>query len=209
MSNLFKPDKTAQRLAAEQARKEAERQAKIREGTKAVDTVFGEQFNNKFYNGRQQSYLDYAVPQLRQQFEDARKELTFALDRSGTLDSTIRAQKEAELQKKYDTNLQGVRDQALTYRTQAQSSVEDARTNLIQMLNATGDAEGAINAAMARSNALSQQPQFNPLTNLFADFTSALGTQAAAERSQMMSGGTVKAPYNTGLFGGGRVSVTG
>lgn len=206
---FLKPSKAAQRIAAEQAAKEAERQNRIRMGTKSVDDVFSDQFNNKFYAGRQQSYLDYAMPQLEQQFEDARRELTFALDRSGTLDSTIRAQKEAELRKKYDTNLQGIRDQALTYKTQAQSSVEDARSQLIQMLNATGDAEGAINAATARSNALSQAPQFNPLTNLFADFTSALGTQAAAERAQMLSGGTVKAPYNTGLFGSGRVAVTG
>jgi hypothetical protein len=127
----------------------------------------------------------------------------FTPDYSGNLDSSVRAQKEAELASQYGIQKQGVADQALSYKTQAQNSVEDARANLISTLNATGDAEGAASSALARSSALSAPQAFTPLGSLFGNFTSALGTQAAAERAAALSGGMIQPRYNTGLFGSG------
>jgi hypothetical protein len=112
------------------------------------------------------------------------------------------------LQQLYDTNKQKVAEDALAYSTQAKTSVEDARANLIGTLNATGDAEGAANSALARSAALSQPAAYSPLGQLFTDFTSALGIQAAQERAAAASGGAYKSNYDTGLFGNaGRVTV--
>lgn len=165
---------------------------------RGVETKGG--FNDDFFTGRRQAYLDYATPQIDDQYADAQKQLAFALARSGTLDSSVRGQKTAELQKQYDLTTQQVADQALSYETEARNAVEDARANLISMLNATGDAEGAANAALARSQALSQPVAFSPLTNLFADFTSTLGRQAAFERANHYSGGQTGARYDTGLF---------
>lgn len=185
---------------AKRARKAEEaRQARIREGTQRIDDIFGS-FNDDFYGGRRQSYLDYSTPQLEDQYADAQKQLTYALARSGTLDSSIRAERAAELQKAYDLNQQQIADQALSYETEARNAVEGARSNLVSTLNATGDAEGAANAALARSQALSQPVAFSPLTNLFADFTSTLGRQAAFERANHYSGGQTGARYDTGLF---------
>lgn len=165
-------------------------------------------FNDDFFSGRRQAYIDYASPQLEEQYGDAQKQLTYALTRSGNLDSSMRADKSAELQKMYDLNKQKIADDALSYETQARNAVEDARSNLIATLNATGDAQGAANAALARSQALSQAPAYNPLSQLFTDFTAGLGTQAAMERAEAASQGGYKSKYNTGLFGNaGRVSV--
>jgi hypothetical protein len=197
--------------AAQARADEMQRQERIRSGTQRVDDIFKQNFNDDFYANRQKSFLDYATPQLEDQYGTARKQLTFALDRAGTSDSSIRAQKEGELQKLYDSKKQAVADQALSYKSQAQGSVEDARSNLVSMLNATGDAEGAANSAISRSQALSTPPTYSALGSLFTDFTSALGTQAAAERATAMSGpnGAYKSPYNTGLFGNlGSVKVT-
>jgi len=157
-------------------------------------------FNEDFYNGRKQSYLDYALPQLDQQAADARKQLTFALDRSGTLNSSTRAEKEAQLQRETDAARQGLYDKANATATDARGNVEAARADLIKMLSSTGDVEGAVNSALSRANALSAPTAFSPLSALFDNFTSALGTQAAAERAQYYSNGAVKAPFNTGLF---------
>lgn len=163
-------------------------------------------FDDDFYNARKQSFIDYATPQLEDQYGDAQKELTYALARGGNLNSSARGEKLGDLQKLYDLNKQQVADQALSYETQARTAVEDARANLITTLNATGDAEGAASAALARSTALSQPAAYSPLSKLFADFTNTLGVQAAQERAQAASGGTYKSPYNTGLFGNtGRV----
>lgn len=156
-------------------------------------------FNDDFFNRQRQNYIDYASPQLDQQYGDANKQLTFALSRSGLLDSSVRGEKAGDLQRAYDLNKQKIADDALSYETQSRNAVEDARANLISMLNATGDAEGAANAALARSQALSQAPSYSPLTSLFADFTSGLGAQAAAERSYAAGG--PRPAMVTGLFG--------
>lgn len=171
----------------------------------AKNTTTG--FNNDFFDARKQAYLDYADPQLQDQYGNANRQLTFSLARSGLLDSSARGEKLGELQKLYDTQKQGIADKALSYETGARNSVEDARANLIQTLNATGDAEGAANSALARSQALSQPDAYSPLGQLFTDFTNGLGIQAAQERSYAAGG--PKPLYNTGLFSNaGRVSVT-
>lgn len=180
---------------------EDQRQQKVREGTERVGGIFDSNFTDDFYKGRRDAFTNFATPQLEDQFADAQKQLTFSLDRAGTLDSSIRAEKAGELQKLYDTNKQQVADQALTSENEARNAVEGARTDLIQMLNVTGDAEGAANSAINRATALSQPQTFSPLSKLFADFTSGLGQQAAQERAAAMSGGAYVPKYNTGLFG--------
>ena len=72
-------------------------------------------FNDDFFNGRKQAYMDYADPQLEDQYGDANKQLTFSLARSGLLDSSARGEKLGDLQKLYDTQKQAVADKALSY----------------------------------------------------------------------------------------------
>jgi hypothetical protein len=196
---------------AGQARQdEQKRQDKIRQGTEHVNSVFDSQFNDDYFGKRQQSYLDYASPQLDKQYADAQKQLSFALARSGNSDSSARAAQLGDLQKLYDTNKQQVADQAISYGTQARNSVEDARSNLIQTLNSTGDATGAANSALARAAALSAPDAYSPLGQLFGAFTNGLGTQAALERANAYAG-TPAPRYQTGLFRANpsSVAVTG
>lgn len=165
-------------------------------------------FNDTFFDARKKAFLDYATPQLDDQYADANEALTYQLARQGLLDSSVRADKGAELQKKYDLNKQQIADQALSYSTEARNNVEKARSDLVAMLNATGDAEGAASSALARASALSQPQAFSPLTQLFADFTAGLGQQAQWERSAAMGGPSGR--YNTGLFSNSKsVKVSG
>jgi hypothetical protein len=164
-------------------------------------------FGGDFFDKRAKAFVDYATPQLESQRGDAAKDLIFALTRSGNLDSSTRATKEGELQKLYDTQRQNVIDQGQAYANTARTSVEDARSDLIKTLNATGDAQGAASGAINRAAALSQPDKFDPLSQLFADFTSTLGSQLALERAEAASGRDY-ARHNTGLFKPGRVSVS-
>ncbi|MGP4752406.1 hypothetical protein [Agrobacterium pusense] len=161
-------------------------------------------FDDAYFDGRRQAYIDYANPQLEQQYADAQKQLTFALTRGGLLDSSVRAEKTGELQKLYDVNKQKIADEALSHATQARNSVEDARSNLIATLNATGDAEGAASSAITRASALSQPAAYSPLSQLFAEFSAGLGTQAALERANAYAGSGAGSSqigrYSTGLF---------
>lgn len=186
---------------------EAARQARIREGTQKIGTIFDGQFNDQYFDKRRQAYIDYATPQVEDQYGDAQKQLTFALARGGNLNSSVRGEKAAELQKRFDLTKQEVTDKGLSYANEAKSSVEGARSDLIGMLNATGDAEGAANSAISRASTLSQPTAFSPLSQLFGDFTAGLGQQAALERAAAYSGGSVQPRYNTGLFGTPRNAV--
>lgn len=193
--------------AADAARaEEAARQASIREGTNKINTLFDSQFTDDFYNRRQQAYLDYATPQLQDQFDKARQALTYALDRAGTADSSIRASREAELQKLYDTNTRSLADTALNYGNEARNNVESARSSLISQLNASADQNGAINSATARAAALSAPQGYSPLGQMFSAFTSALGQQAANEQIASLTG--TPSYYNTGLFSAKKNAVT-
>ncbi len=187
-------DKEAKRARAD----EEARQKRIREGTARVDQTFG-QFDDDFFGERRQAFLDFATPQVDDQFKKAQEELTFALARAGMLDSSARAEKQGELSKLYDTRKREITDQAIGQETTARTAVEDARSGLIRNLQSTADANAAANEAVNRAAALSKPAPFSPLTQLFADFTSGLATQAGFERAGAVDprfGGR----YNTGLF---------
>lgn len=186
---------------------EEKRQARIRKGTDRINNIFDTSFDQNYYANQRDNYLDYARPQLEKQYGDASKELTFALSRGGNLDSSARASKAADLQELYDLNAQKIGDDAIGYRSRAKASIEDARSGLINTLNATGDAQQAASSAIARADALSAPPAYSPLAQLFTDFTAGLGTQAALERASYYSGGQVGSRYSTGLFAPKGVTV--
>ncbi|KAA2235581.1 hypothetical protein [Salinarimonas soli] len=186
---------------AQQARAdEQERQARVRAGTTRVDDIFKQNFGDDFFKGRREGYLAFANPQLEDQYGKAREELVYSLDRSGLTDSSVRAQKFGDLQQTYDQRRREVADQALGHETQARNAIEGARSNLITSLNATGDAEGAANSAISRASALSQPTPYSPIGQMFAEFTSTLGQQAAEERAQYLSNNAYRARFDTGLF---------
>ncbi len=119
--------------------------------------------------------------------------------RSGTLDSSMRADSNKNLAEARGTALQQLYDTGREYETNARNSIEDARADLISQLQVTGDATGAANAALSRASALATPPAYSPLTQLFTDLSSTVATQAAIERAEAY-GSPVKAKYSTGLF---------
>jgi len=187
-------DEVAQARADEQAR-----QAAIRSGTQQISDLFDKQFTPDFYTARAKSYTDYALPQEQQQYKDAGKQLVFALDRRGALDSSSRASLQAQLDQKDAIQRQNIADQGQTYANTAKANVEGARSDLINTLNSTGDVQSAVNSANARAQVLSAVPGYSPISTLFSDFTSGLGQQAAAERAFAYGAGPAPA-VNTGLF---------
>jgi hypothetical protein len=197
-------DEAARARADEEAR-----QARIREGTKSISDTFS-QFDDDFYGGIRDSYTGFARPQVDDQFKKASEQGTFALARSGTLDSSMRGEQNADLQKQYDISLQDVADKARGYETEARNNVERGRGDLVSMLQVTGDATGAANSALARASTLATPPAYSPLGQLFQDSTAILSQQMAAERAFALGLGP-KPRNSTGLFnagGSGSVKVT-
>ena len=140
-------------------------------------------FDDNFYKGIRDSYVNFARPQVDDQFRKAGEQSTFGLARSGLLDSSVRGEQNAELQKQYDINLQDITDKARGYETETRNNVERTRGDLISMLQATGDATGAANSALARASTLAAPPSYSPLGQLFQDSTAMIGQQLAQERA--------------------------
>lgn len=182
--------KRQEAAAAEQRADEVARQGRIRSGTASINSTFDSQFNDGFFDGLARSYVDFARPQLDEQAAKAREQLTFALARNGTLDSSMRSEQNADLQRSVDRNIQDITDKGREYATTARGNVEQARSDLVSSLTLTGDDVGASNAALARAKALSAPPAYSPLGQLFTDYTAGLAQQAAFERAASLGYGT-------------------
>lgn len=192
---------------AKAARREEEaRQARIRSGTDRINNIFDKNFTSKFYKGVASDYMAFARPQLDKQYKDAGSELAFDLERRGLTDSTVRADKTADLSELYELNRQNLVDKALEARTKSRSGVEDARSGLITTLQATADASGAAKSALSRASVLSQPEAYSPLEDLFVQFTSGLSTQAALEKAYAAGSG-VQPRYSLGIYGPSSGSV--
>lgn len=191
--------------AANARLEEQARQTEIRFGRELINTIFdgteeNPRFGDEFFGKRRQSYIDFARPQLDQQHSEAKKQLIFTLARAGLVDSSVAGEQNAELARQYGIGLQNVTDKARESETNARNSIESARSDLMTTLQATGDATGAANSAIARAGALSREPAYSPVAQLFTDFTDGLSTQAALERAEAATGRDY-ARYRTGLFG--------
>lgn len=184
--------------AAEQRRQEELRQQRVREGRDKIDETFA-QFDQPFYDARRQSYIDYATPQLEDQFKDASRDLLLALTRSGLQNSSARARRFGDLQKQYDTNARAIANKALDFENRARSSVESAKSDLYSQNQNLADPAMVAQNAMNRATTLTQMPSYNPLLALFEGVTAGIATQADLERRG-------RARKDTGLFSTGNAS---
>lgn len=167
--------------AAERRKAEEERQARIRQGNKAIDSAFSG-FDDSFYDARRGAYLDFATPQATNQYEDAFKELTLALADNNLLNSSAAARRRAKLLERKGEIERNIGSKANEYANTARSQVGKAKTDLqSQNMNIANPTLVAANAAQ-RAQALNEIPTFDPLINLFAGAAEGLATQADLER---------------------------
>lgn len=199
LSNLFGSKPFDYQAQASQFMQALQRQQEIQSGMRNINKVFG-QFDDGFYDNRRQAALDYYMPQADQQYADAEKQLTFALARSGGAQSSAAAQQHADLEKRMTAARQGIMDQADTSTQNMRNQVESARSDIVGMLNQTGNASTAMDNARSRVAALSTPESYSPLADLFSTGASIAGQQKALEDSFNASGGLTPRPSNW-IFG--------
>ena len=170
-------DGGAAAAAAERRAQEEARRAKIEQGTQGINAAF-QAFDDPFFSGRQQAYIDYQTPFLQDQFSDAKRQLGLTLASSGQSQSSIAAKRFAGLTTDFDNARRQIFDQGRTIANQSRSEVENARSDLINQLNATADPETASGGAARRAEMLSQLPRFDPIGNVFGGVTDGLATAA-------------------------------
>lgn len=153
------------------------RKAAIAQGVTNINNTFGA-FGNDFYKQREQSYSDYAEPQLDIQHDKAKRDLTYALSDAGTTRSSVAATRLGDLERDYGLQKLSVADQARGYADKARSDIEGARSGLISQVNATADATGAQSGALGQAQALAAAPTFSPLGQVFQNASAGVGALA-------------------------------
>lgn len=173
----------AARAAAQQRKEEQDRQNRIRSGMAQVDQIFSP-FNDTFFQGRGKAFLDFARPQLEDQYRKAREGLIFALARNGLTQSSVGADKLKGLTTEYNRNRQVIEGRASDEANRARQQVEQNRSELVSQLQATADPTAAARAAISRQQYLYATPGFDSLGNLFQNVTAGLAdaTNTAANK---------------------------
>lgn len=194
----------ASRQAAEESRRQAEearqrevdRQARIQKGMGSIDSSLSG-FNDDYYKGLTDNYLNFQLPDLDSQYKKASDNLIFGLARTGNLRSSAGAYQQGELAKEYAKQKQVVADAAANYSRQARSDVEGTRGQLVSQLNETADPDSIGATAASRAQFLQTPQTINPLGAVFQNVTAA---GATALGGNPLIGGNNS--VGTRLFGG-------
>lgn len=163
---------------------EEARKARIAAGTATIDQNFA-QFDTNFFDGYRDAHMGYVQPQLDAKFGDATEQLTYALSRAGTLNSSVAGQKQADLKSAYDTQLASSLSEANNAADALRGNIASEQSRLVSLLNATGDSDRAASEALARSQQLYRAtPQVNSLGDIFAGISQGVGNYYAGQANQ-------------------------
>lgn len=198
-----------QRLAAEA--NEALRQQNIQSGNAAIDSAFG-QFNDDFFGGIKQSFVNAQMPGLDEQYARAKDELTALLAGRGTLDSTVAADQFARLTQRRDAEAGAIGARALDFVNGLRGQVNNTRNNLLGMVTAGGDPSGIAARATGEATSLARTAAQMPSAPLGSVFGAALsGAGDALANMAGAAGGAPRVPAQgvrpTLPSGGGSMNV--
>lgn len=192
--------------AADAARREAQRQANITQGTASIDSALSK-FNPDYYSGIENSYIQMANPQLDDSYSNAKKQLVYALSRTGNLNSNTAVEMQRKLEAELEKNRRDIINAARGYSSRAKSDIANTRTDLLSQLTATENPSAVANQAMLRAEQASQMPAFDPIGNFTFNTLNELQNQSNAQTGYR---GYVNSPKATSATGSnGSVSYRG
>ncbi len=164
-----------------------------------------EPFN--LFDQRKQDYLNWAVPQVSQQFGDASNQQMFQLHRMGHGGgSSTMLDRQGRLQDDYTQARADTVDRGIDVANQARQDVNTQRSNLINLLHQTGD-PSAISGQMSQViDSLRAAPTFSPMGPMFQNATAGLGSYLDGLRFSQMQSGVNQTPiYSSPGTSSGRV----
>lgn len=125
-------------------------------------------FQPDFFNQAAQTYTNYALPQLAQQYKVASDATTYDLAGKGLLNSSVASQARSNLDLTMGQQKLNIADTGRQQSQALQKQVEDSRQQAINNLYQTGDPTQAIQSAIGQASQI-QAPSFvQPLTNAFS-----------------------------------------
>jgi hypothetical protein len=168
------------------AQLEKQRQAKIQTGIGNIDEKFSG-FNDDYFNKVKQDYLNYATPQVMNEYQRTKNQLTYSLARNGLMKSGIATQRDASLNTELSRQETNLANSAQSEANTSRAKVSDAKTNVTNQLISSADPSVAATQAAEASAGLRNPSSFAPIGNLFGDWTN---TYMANQQAQVMTPGT-------------------
>jgi hypothetical protein len=125
-------------------------------------------FGDSFYNAKAQSYLDYYMPQLQDQYDKSKEQLTYGLANAGLLRSSAANKENADLFKQGQYQEIGLRQQSQAEAAKLRQQVANEKSALISQALASADPDLASNqAAAAAKNLQAPNNDYDPLGEVF------------------------------------------
>lgn len=168
-----------QNRIAEQQRQEARqleetRQHNIKTGVSSIDNAFG-QFDDSYFGGMKQRYVDAYNPKIDQESAKARDQLVAYLAGNGLLESSVGADKLAELEQRTQDARGTVGGQATDFANDFRNKLDQSKTKLYQMAQSATDPTGLAARATGEATSLAQSglalpQQTNSIGDIFSSF---------------------------------------
>jgi len=191
----FSPSIPADNSAEIARKQEQERQDRIDAGRSRIDETFAK-FDDPYFKQVEDNYTGYYMPQLEDQYQEARRKKVLGLSRSGNLNSGSGARQLSDLFGAYEDNRSLVGNSALDAANRARSDVEGSRSDLYSQNRSAADPSAAQSSALARAGTLTPPQSYSPLGDMFSKFIDNGATAVQAERAGYNG-------WNTGLFNSG------
>lgn len=184
---------------ADQKKQEKERKANIAAGRDKIDSAFSN-FNDGYYGGYQQDYLDFYNPQLDKQFGDTNRSLTYALAGRGLLNSSVGAESIGDLFKKYTDEKSNVTGAAQDAANSLKGNVESTKSNLYTLNESASDPQTVANRAIGEASAIAAPNSYTPLQDVFASALTPWATYTTAANNSTRSSGSGYRPASSSSY---------
>ena len=151
--------------AAAAAKDAADRRAAMTDGLGKINSQFAG-FDEPYYQGLQQNYLDYANPQIEQSQLKAQTGVRSALANKGKLHSSTDAAQQGELATTYGGIFRDAQTKSLDYANQQRGQVQAAKQNSISQMYGSESPDVGLQAASGAVGSLQTGPAFEPISSV-------------------------------------------
>lgn len=134
---------------------------------KAPDQTYAG-FNDDFFNRAGQAYINYATPQLAQQYKSTKDSMLYGLANRGLSQSGAKNKAMSDLSLITGRQQQNIADTARETSQDLRSQIEAARSAAINQLYQTGDPSTALQSATSAAAGFQVPQAFNPIANAFS-----------------------------------------
>lgn len=157
---------------------DAHGQAMLRRGNlyQDVKSPYFQGFGDDFYNKAAQSYVQYAVPQIAQQYDQTNRGIQYGLANRGLVGSSAQSKAQSDLQLNLGQQEQQVADNARTTATNLRNQVENSRQSAISNLYQASDPAGAGAQAVSSAAQFSVPQSFTPILGAFSNLANQYAT---------------------------------